>query len=353
LVRVRGSALCEGGPPEQLELLVEGATATVVGRGLPSPRIARKHSGVQGADEARWEAVVDLRGTRMASVSMTLLTRMAGRGWGELAHASYGLEPEGPRAGTRSRAAFTIVQNEPVFLPLWLAHYRRYFDPDDIYVLDHDSTDGSTSGLTGTCNVLPVHRSASFDHDWLRSTAEQFQSFLLASYETVLYAEADEFIVAEPTRHSGLDSYIEELRGPAACCTGYEVVHYPSEQPLRLDSPILGQRQYWHSSARYSKRLIAKAPLAWGQGFHRELRFPEVRPDPDLYLIHLHRADYDRCHARHRSAASRNWSERDLAGGAGSQNRIVEADEFRHWFYNVGLGSAERERIPDRLKALL
>lgn len=267
LVRVRGSALCEGGPPEQLELLVEGATATVVGRGLPSPRIAWKHSGVQGADEARWEAVVDLRGTRMASVSMTLLTRMAGRGWGELAHASYGLEPEGPRAGTRSRAAFTIVQNEPVFLPLWLAHYRRYFDPDDIYVLDHDSTDGSTSGLTGTCNVLPVHRSASFDHDWLRSTAEQFQSFLLASYETVLYAEADEFIVAEPTRHSGLDSYIEELRGPAACCTGYEVVHYPSEQPLRLDSPILGQRQYWHSSARYTTGR--RWSLRWSLGVER------------------------------------------------------------------------------------
>ena len=42
------------------------------------------------------------------------------------------------------RAVITIVHNEPVFLPIWLAYYSRFFAPDEIYVFDHESTDGST-----------------------------------------------------------------------------------------------------------------------------------------------------------------------------------------------------------------
>ena len=41
-------------------------------------------------------------------------------------------------------AVFTIVKNENYFLPIWLKHYKRYFDNSDIYVLDHQSNDGST-----------------------------------------------------------------------------------------------------------------------------------------------------------------------------------------------------------------
>jgi Glycosyl transferase family 2 len=352
LVRIRGSALDVGGPPEDLLLSVADAPTTVLGRALPSPGIRRKHPDVPGADAARWEAVVDLRGTGMAEVSLRLVARSAEGGWLELAHADHRVEPAARRAFTRSRAAFTVVQDEPEFLPLWLSYYERFFAPEDIYVLDHESTDGGTERLAGRCNVVPVHRSET-DLDWLRSITGQFQAFLLASYETVLYSDVDEFIVADPARHAGLDSYIEALSAPAARCSGFEVVQRPSEPPLRLDSPILAQRRFWHPSRAYSKRLIARAPLAWGQGFHRERRFSEERPDPDLFLIHLHRADYDRCLARHRGKAARKRSEADLAAGAGYQNRIVDAEEFRHWFYNVGLDSVEPEPIPDRLKPLL
>lgn len=263
------------------------------------------------------------------------------------------LRKQPPPRGSRSRAAFTIVQNEAELLPLWLAYHRRFFAADDIYVLDHDSTDGGTQAVADTCNVVPVHRSASFENLWLRHTAQRFQSFLLASYETVLFADVDEFIIADPARYTGLDAYIEQLREPAARCTGFNVVHYPPEPPLRLDRPILHQRRFWHRCAAYSKRLIAKAPLEWGPGFHSEYRFPRIAPDPDLYLVHLHRADYDRCLARHRASAARNWSERDLAAGWGAQHRIVDSGEFRHWFFNLDLGAPEPERIPERLRSSL
>ena len=42
-----------------------------------------------------------------------------------------------PRHGTR--ALVTMVHNEPVFLPIWLRYYSRFFAPDDIYVLDNDT----------------------------------------------------------------------------------------------------------------------------------------------------------------------------------------------------------------------
>ena len=44
----------------------------------------------------------------------------------------------------KRRAVVTIVHNEPVFLPIWLGYYSRFFAAEDIYVLDNESTDGST-----------------------------------------------------------------------------------------------------------------------------------------------------------------------------------------------------------------
>ena len=64
---------------------------------------------------------------------------------------------------------------------MWLHYYGRHFDPDDLFVLDHDSTDRSAEQLAGRCQVVPVHRAASSDHRWLRNTVESFQRFLFQS----------------------------------------------------------------------------------------------------------------------------------------------------------------------------
>ncbi|MGH3827327.1 MAG: RICIN domain-containing protein, partial [Pseudonocardiaceae bacterium] len=47
-------------------------------------------------------------------------------------------------AGMGSRAVLTIVRNENVFLPIWLHYYGQFFPAQDMYVIDHQSTDGST-----------------------------------------------------------------------------------------------------------------------------------------------------------------------------------------------------------------
>jgi hypothetical protein len=67
-------------------------------------------------------------------------------------------------------------------------------------------------------------------------------------------------------------------------------------------------------------------------GFHRTADL-EMRTDPDLYLIHLHRMDYDICLERHRYRQNRAWNERDLDQGWARHNRITDEAAFARWFY--------------------
>jgi hypothetical protein len=253
----------------------------------------------------------------------------------------------------RNRAVFTIVQNEPVFLPIWLGYYARYFDPSDIYVLDHDSTDGSTDAIATSCNHLRVHRDKSFDHRWLRDTVAAFQAFLLRSYENVLFAEADEFVVADPSVYSGLDDYVVRFRAQAIRCAGFNVAHYPDEEPpLRFDRPILAQRRYWRASRLYCKPLLAKVPLSWAFGFHSDRRIHGLPMDPRLLLLHLRCVDYDYFRARLRSTTARDWSEDDVSAGRGAQNRMADPQQAETWFFR-GFDDGERQLIPDRLRTVL
>ena len=357
MLRVSGWALGADGPLEDaLLVLVDGRRAEGARTGMFRPDVAAMYPDVPRSAWSGWEATLDLRRAAGPPVRISLLARGAGADLVELDRTEVRIDQSRTLGGRRSRAVFTIVQNEADFLPLWLDYYGRHFDPADVYVLDHDSADGSTEAIGELCTVVPVHREQSFDHVWLKSTVEEFQSFLLGSYDAVLFAEADEFVVAEPLRHDGLAAYVDGLEGPAACCTGYNVVHYPEEEkaPLRFDQPLLRQRGYWHRSPKYSKRLIGRIPLAWTIGFHFESNAPEVLPDPSLYLIHLHRVDYDHCLARHRAAVERTWNQDDLEQGLGRESRVVDVDAFREWFFaGDDLEGSEREPIPERIRALL
>ncbi len=257
-------------------------------------------------------------------------------------------EPARPRGGARRRAAFTIAQDEPLWLPAWLDHYARSFASGDLYVLDH----GGTAHVAGRANVVPVHRAAAFDHHWLKTVVEAFQRFLLRSYEAVLFAEVDEFLVVDPRRYADLGAYIDELDRPASRASGWNVVQQADEGPLDFDAPWLAQRAWWHASLDYSKRSISRVPSLWADGFHAELGLGDQPPDPDLHLVHAHRIDLETCRARHRATAGRDWSAADVATGAGAQNRVTGAG-FEEWFRAGPDLDAPRERIPQHLRGTL
>lgn len=232
----------------------------------------------------------------------------------------------------KRRAVQTMVHNESVFLPIWLRYYSRFFAPEDIYVLDNESTDDSTAG-GGFVRTGVAHDRV--DHTWMVRTLEAHQHELLERYDMVLTTDVDE-IVAPLPEWGTLGEYLDRLDEEFITCLGYEILHMKDiEGPFRPDRPVLEQRGYWFANAAYDKPALATVPMRWKPGFHQR-GDEQLALDPDLYLIHLHRMDYDTCLARHRLRRERNWHQHDLDAGWATHNLITDEDEFERWFYSDG-----------------
>ena len=290
---------------------------------------------------------------------------------------------------SRDLAVMTIVQDEPEFIHPWVNYYKAHVaDPQDIYVLVHQRAAveaGQPPALDDDpwaaaepllqahhgVNRVPVHHAASFDHDWLLRTVEQFYAFLLRSYSWVLFVEADEFMVPAPHpdgRHTLVD-YVRHLgrNGPAAVrANGFEIVHQQSEPPVAPElyrdgrnvrltvGELVRDRETWYRSEMYSKTLLARVPLSWVHGFHR-LAGPaaasaQLPISNALGLVHLHRVDFDLALGRTQRARMKRWSKADLDGGRGWQNRIEDAAKLRTFFATDV--DTEQPLAPGRLRPI-
>jgi hypothetical protein len=223
-----------------------------------------------------------------------------------------------------------MVHNEPVFLPIWLGYYGRFFSPEDIYVLDNESSDGSTSS-PGFVRIPVEH--GTVDHTWMVRTIERLQHELLQRYDVVVVVDVDEIIAPVPVLGT-LGEYLDRFDEEWVNCLGYELIHLRDrERPLRLELPILDQRRHWFYNGGYDKAAVGMAPLRWRPGFHGREDF-QFNPDPDLRLIHLHRMDYELCRERHRVRMRKPWAELDDHEGWATHNRLTDDDAaFRRWFY--------------------
>jgi hypothetical protein len=230
----------------------------------------------------------------------------------------------------KRRAVITIVHNEPVFLPIWLSFYSRYFAPEDIYVLDNDTTDGSTD-RDGFVRI-PAHHD-SVDHNWMVETVEGLQHQLLEEgYDVVLVTDVDEIVTPTPDWGT-LGDYIDEFSEWFVNCIGYEILHLADrEPPYDPRRPILDQRGYWYAHGAYNKPALTSGPASWLPGFHQRAD-GQLSHDPYLRLIHLHRLDIEVCRERHAIRQQRSWGERDLDENWAAYNRIAAGSEFEHWFY--------------------
>jgi hypothetical protein len=188
----------------------------------------------------------------------------------------------------RPLAAVTMAYNETTMLPLWLRHYGRQVGPENCFVLDHGSDDGSTSGIAA--NVIRLPRLAL--NEWERAHAvRDFCASLFIGYKYVLYSDADELVVPDPEMATVLTEYIaSQDLPPIVDLFGTDVRHIEGEDPIDLNSPISHQRKYTRPISSLCKATIISTRVDWHIGFHcltRDHR-PEFR---DLFLFHLAHCD--------------------------------------------------------------
>lgn len=226
----------------------------------------------------------------------------------------------------RKTAIFTIVKNESFFLPIWLKHYQHYFENQDIWILDHESNDGSTANLDTGINIIPVNHNKAFDYQWMLDTVKAFQQNLLNDYECVLFTEVDELVYTLKGLDITINDFLLDTNTNFTTCRSYEIIHSFDEPGIAGISDIFDVRHY---RCRYSngcnKTLLSKVPLNWTIGF--ESIDADINFDYELYLAHIHRIDHETMYNRNLRASEWEFSEDNLEMNA--HNRILDKDELR------------------------
>ncbi|GHU09768.1 hypothetical protein AGMMS50225_11480 [Betaproteobacteria bacterium] len=214
-----------------------------------------------------------------------------------------------PYPRTRKLAVFTHVHNEDIYLKIFVDHYRKLTDPENIFIIDHESSWRSPY-LTdaGGAQVIRIPRGAFDDRQIVRYCA-WFQRFLLMEYEFVIHVDCDELLLH---RHGteALVALLEATPEPTVfqCKHMIEVIQdIDHEAALDPVIPVSMQRNWGYDSG-IGKPVLASAPATWMAGFHHSLDDHCLRREEDLWLIHLHAASYEESvrknqHMIHRVAA--------------------------------------------------
>jgi Glycosyl transferase family 2 len=197
--------------------------------------------------------------------------------------------------------AMTFAYNESFFLPRWVNYYASQLGAENLFVLDHGSTDLSTLGL-GPVNIIRVPRTI-YDEVKRVTFASHMHSALLQYYDSGFVMDADEFIVADPIRYKNLNEFASQTPATALACVGLELCHIPGkEATYQPHLPILFQREHVLFDSWICKRSFASQPIRFGGGFHTSDQ--PVIFDEDLFLIHLKNFDYQYRMVRQQITAS-------------------------------------------------
>ncbi len=235
-----------------------------------------------------------------------------------------------------ARIAFvTMVRHEPVFLPLWIAHYARIAPRSHMFVL----IDGLEEALPPEAAGLQVLRLPQLpagpgwdESRWRMLTA--FANTLRERFDVVVLNDVDELIVLDPTHGDDLAGALAEAREIGVISPfAVEVIHRPDLEtdPLRLDAPILEQRRHVRINSSYAKPCITARPIRWSMGGHKA-DHPHLHISRKLYLFHLRAMDRDMMCAR---LQQRQRLVSDVAGnavegvaGTGWNMGVNEVDAF-------------------------
>ncbi|GAB4003788.1 hypothetical protein GCM10028772_08470 [Nocardioides ultimimeridianus] len=227
-----------------------------------------------------------------------------------------------------------MVRDEAAMLPRWIGYYGAQLGVENLVVVDDRSTDGSTDDLP--CRVIrhggfPEGR---FERARMR-LASRLGAELLRTHDAVIFADADEFLLADPDRYDGLLDFVASRpEQMVAAGLGLNVVHHlDHEGPLRTDAPVLGQRRFAKFVGKICKPSLKRTDAPWVRASHG-IRAPYL-PDRDLLMVHLKFADLDlmrrTADLRHAVRVSSGLTEQSVWAKSGDEI----AAEFRS-FLNGG-----------------
>ena len=249
-----------------------------------------------------------------------------------------------PSTGLPTIAAITMARDEGPMLRRWVDHYGRELGPDNLVVIDDNSSDGSTDDLPCPVIRIPPIGKKSFEPSRMGLLSGLADS-LLNVYDAVLFSDADEFVVADPdkyesVRHLVADRADRDVLGVVAL----NLAHAPSEGPLDPDRPLLEQRHYAKFLPLMCKPAIKRVPAAWRWASHGIMAPYSV--DPDLFMFHMKYGDRDQLRAISR-ARNEAWKADRRADGT---SWTLDADESvevldRLWD-DVDLTAVKPFRVP-------
>jgi hypothetical protein len=185
-----------------------------------------------------------------------------------------------------------MVRDEGPMLRKWIDHYGRQLGLDNLLVIDDNSVDGPTDGLP--CRVLRIPPiEGHFEKQRMRIVSEA--ATRLRRFRTaVVFADADEFIVADPQRYDGLRDLVAARKDrDAVGVVALNVVHTLAEEgPLDLARPVLGQRSRAVFVPLMCKPSVKLTRQPWAAASHG-LAGATYQVDPELVMFHLKFADRD------------------------------------------------------------
>ena len=221
------------------------------------------------------------------------------------------------------KAIFTIVGNGGEIFKIWYRYYQQFFEPQDIYLLAFNSTDGSTDGLNCNIEKYPEKIICKEQVPEHNKFLNKYKSNLLQRYKYIVYTDYDEILYHK----DGLDKFIDELKENYCNPFGYEIVQKRAqnyepvdhtEPPFDYTKSVLSQRSFWYRNSAFDKPLITSMDFNWSRGNHSayvslpdlvagrskpkhtlpikkaNIRLPKLYKE-EFYLLHLKHIDYARC----------------------------------------------------------
>lgn len=240
----------------------------------------------------------------------------------------------------KNLAVCTMFQDEPEFLPIWIKYYGNQAGLNNCFVIDHGSQFFDKSVFSAK-NIFHLAKTPQDEMQRVNAISN-LTEYLLNYYDTVMYTDIDEIVVANPAKWSGLQEYCLQNSAKAVYTVGLNVQHLPdTERPFSINEGVLRQRPWVRFVSPMCKPLILRSRVVWSKGFH-SCDLPAVVDE--IYLFHLRNFDVDV--SLKRLARTRLIERRTEADELGAAHQRVDDQQVLQWIRSVaGLPKVEVESL--------